>query len=180
MRTNGSARKETDGVWGRRSSSALSIVSVPYNLRGQRVRTGEKLMVFFDAAVKKAIGGEGIERLIHDMISKGMSDAAHAGKNDVEIAAAGLKAAEHQDIFDKVAHDVPGLTSTMFSAAIAAKLQGVDFDKLLPGNTHPGVTAAKFFLKDIAPHIIIGAGEGFGDKLSDAIDRAVGKVRSNP
>ncbi|MEK7451949.1 MAG: hypothetical protein AAB664_01300, partial [Patescibacteria group bacterium] len=133
-------------------------------------------MAFFNPEVLEAMQAEGIERLIHEAISKGMGNAANEGKNDVEVVSAGLRAADDPGVFQALKAKIPGLTSTMFAAALSTKLQQMDFDKILPGDNRLVVKMAKYALKFIVPHIIMGAGDGFGD----VINRAVSAVRSNP
>lgn len=124
------------------------------------------------------MSGEGVERLVHEWIANGMLNAANRGMSGSEIATVGLKAAGDnqllQKIKDMLGSSIPGLGITMIGAAIGSKISGIDFDKILPGNNHSGVREAKFIMKKIAPHVVIGASEGLGD----VVDRLIGKFRS--
>jgi|GEM_PF-1833207 len=124
----------------------------------------------------KAFAGETIERTVREAIEHHMKDAADRGDDGRSIALGGLKAVGNKNVMD-VLRKLPGFTVPLVGTALGSFLETTDkIDKLLPNDNRPGVKEAKFILKQIAPHVIIGAGEGW----TDAMERAVDKVRSNP
>lgn len=124
----------------------------------------------------RAFGGETVEQIVKSLIEKKLVEAANRGESGRNIVLDVLQTFGSKESLGKF-QKLPGFSIQILATAIGSFLETTDWiDKILPDDSHRGIKEAKFLLKSIAPHMIIGAGEGW----NEAMERITDKVRSNP
>lgn len=161
------------------AESSFQVHSNP--LRGFEPHRRFKMSAFSDLLAGK-LAEEASENVMRDAIGAAMRSAADRGDSGKGIAKEGLRALFGDrspvmglarglnDFVPKAAYPV---IATVGATAIAKFA-----DDLLPGDNRPAVRQARFILKYVAPHLVIGAAEAFGD-VTRRIDEHVDAARSD-
>ncbi|MBI4713656.1 hypothetical protein HY771_00505 [Candidatus Uhrbacteria bacterium] len=139
-------------------------------------------MASFRDLLAVKLAEEASEHAMHDAVEGALRRAADKGESGKNIAKSGLHAlfSDASPIM-RTARSMLGfvpraaypVVATVGATAIAKWAE--DF---LPGDNRPGIKEARFILKNVAPHLVIGAAEGFGEVASQ-IDQQVDAVRSD-
>lgn len=125
----------------------------------------------------RIMAGEAAEQAMHEAIANGMHEAHARGESQKEVAKSGLRAV--------LAHGSPMMRFAQTHSwsipwvmrAIGVAFKRADFvDKLLPGDDR--FREARFLMKEVAPHLIIGTGSGMREALSK-VDETLDATRSD-
>ena len=117
--------------------------------------------------IAEAMGSEGIERAVHERLSKAFHDSLKSGANQTGILAS-LRTALHDNellkqIESVLGDKVPGLTFTMLAAGAGEWLKLQDLDALFPDATGPIAKLVKGAIKMAGPAFFVGVAEAVGD-----------------
>lgn len=129
----------------------------------------------------RMMGEELAEERATQAVAGGMKASADAGHDGKTVAKKGLQAYfGPTGPVMALARTLPGWTFPLLGTAFAAMLKKSSFiDKLLPDDSRPAIKEAKFLLKNIGPHAVIGAFTGYAQAAAQ-IDRKIDEVRSDP
>jgi len=121
------------------------------------------------------------ENIVRKTIEDAMKRSADKGESGKDIAKSGLQAlfSDASPVM-KIARSLRVVPRAAYPvvATVGATALAKWAENFLPGDTRPGIKEARFILKYVAPHLVIGAAEAFGDVVSQ-IDQQVDKVRSD-
>lgn len=124
--------------------------------------------------------GEGVEQAIHEMLTADLKASADRGASGKEVAKSGLKS-----LFGsggrvmRLARGKTGFTWSLLGIAISQVLAKSGFiDLILPGDNRPAIKEAKWLLKHIGPHAVLGAFSAYRD-VATHIDSSVDEARSD-
>lgn len=129
----------------------------------------------------RMMGEEVAEEAATQAVAGEMRASADAGDTGKTVAKKSLKAFfGPMGPVMALARTLPGWTFPLLGTAFAAMLKKSSFvDKLLPDDGRPAIREAKFLLKNIGPHAVIGVFTGYAQAAAQ-IDRKVDEARSDP
>lgn len=123
---------------------------------------------------------EAAEQAVHEAVSNELKAAVDSGASGKEAAKRSLKS-----LFGPagpvmaLARTLPGWTFPLLGTAVSSLLKKSTFvDRLLPGDDRPGVKEAKWLLKNVGPHALLGAFTGYRS-VATAIDQKIDEARSD-
>ena len=139
-------------------------------------------MATFAEELSRKLAEEASENTMHDAVEGAMRRAADKGESGKDIAKSGIGAlfSDASPVM-RTARSLRGFVPRAaypVIATVGATAMAKWAENFLPGDTRPGIKEARFILKYVAPHLVIGAAEAFGEVASQ-IDEHVDKVRSD-
>lgn len=133
-----------------------------------------------------AMGGEIVERSVHQQLSEHLREEIAKGASSHDIVAQAIIRLRNSEFLSVMrgilGPRMLGLTLTGLGAGIAKVLQTMGpekFASILPEDQSATMREVRFILQSLAPSLIVGAIDGATDSWKSDVHAAVAKVRSD-